>query len=85
MNEPSLQFEKTSNGYRLTAIQEVPLALEEVFPFFSDAHNLEKLTPPWVKFEMLTQPPIVMAEGLKIDYRLIIRRIPEFMFKRMSL
>jgi ligand-binding SRPBCC domain-containing protein len=28
----------------------LPRGLEEVFPFFSDAHNLETLTPPWSRF-----------------------------------
>ena len=43
---------------------------DEVFAFFSEAANLEKLTPPWMRFEILTPPPIRMAAGTKIAYRI---------------
>jgi hypothetical protein len=42
---------------------------EEVFPFFSDPRNLEKITPPWLKFEVLTAPSTMQAGSL-IDYRI---------------
>ena len=50
--------------------------LSDVFPFFSQARNLERLTPRWLRFEVLSEGPITMAEGCKIDYRLRIRGIP---------
>ena len=50
--------------------------LAEVFPFFSDAYNLEELTPPWLRFEVVTPRPIEMAVGTEIEYRLKIRGIP---------
>jgi ligand-binding SRPBCC domain-containing protein len=48
----------------------------EVFAFFGDAHNLEFLTPPWLKFEVLTPRPISMAPGTLIDYRIRIHGVP---------
>lgn len=54
----------------------LPRPREEVFPFFGDAHNLEAITPPWVKFQVLTPDPIVMRVGTLIDYRLRIRGFP---------
>ncbi len=54
----------------------VPAPLGEVFAFFSDAANLEKLTPPWVSFKILTPGPIVMKVGALIDYRIRIHGIP---------
>ena len=48
----------------------IPGRGEEVFPFFCDAFNLETITPPELRFEILTPPPIEMAEGARIRYRL---------------
>lgn len=54
----------------------LPQPLAHVFDFFSEARNLEELTPPWLRFQVLTPEPIEMREGLKIDYRLRLRGIP---------
>jgi ligand-binding SRPBCC domain-containing protein len=62
--------------HRLERSVTVPRPLEEVFPFFAEAANLEELTPPWLAFEIVTPRPIEMAEGTLIDYRLRVRGIP---------
>lgn len=54
----------------------VPRPVEEVFPFFADAHNLEAITPPFLHFRVLTPKPIQMAPGTRIDYRLRLHGIP---------
>jgi ligand-binding SRPBCC domain-containing protein len=54
----------------------LPRARSEVFPFFSEARNLEELTPSWLKFEVLTPPPIEMRPGALIDYRIKVHGIP---------
>lgn len=64
------------SGYRLTAETFVPRRLEEVFPFFADAMNLERITPPLLKFHVLTPPPIEMRTGKTIDYKLRINGLP---------
>ena len=44
----------------------LPRSRDEVFRFFSDAGNLEALTPPWLHFEILT-PGVVLRPGVRID------------------
>lgn len=46
--------------------------LQDVFAFFSDAYNLQKLTPPFLSFKVLTPAPIEMKPGTLIDYILKI-------------
>ena len=53
----------------------VPRPPAEVFAFFSDAHNLEQITPPWVRFQVVTPAPIVMRAGTLIDYKIRVRRL----------
>lgn len=50
--------------------------LDVVFPFFADAHNLQRITPPWLNFEVTSPSPIEMKPGQTIDYRLKVRGVP---------
>ena len=54
----------------------LPRPLEEVFPFFADAQNLEAITPNWMSFSIITPKPIEMRVGTLIDYKLRVRGIP---------
>lgn len=64
--------------------QFIPLPLEKVFSFFSDAKNLEKLTPPWLNFRVVSvtnragQPidTSAIGAGSLIDYKLKVHGLP---------
>lgn len=67
---------KRPGGYILNAECVVPASLDEVFEFYSNAMNLEKLTPPWMNFKVVSKPPIDMHEGRLIDYKLTVMGLP---------
>ena len=54
----------------------LPQPRERVFEFFADPRNLEKLTPAWLRFEVLDPESIQMDAGASIDYRLRLRGFP---------
>ncbi len=56
--------------------QFVPRPVEEVFAFFSDAANLQRLTPSRLSFKILSPLPIAMQSGAQIDYQLALFGIP---------
>lgn len=62
--------------WRLRTSLWVPQPPTAVFPFFAAAQNLERLTPGWLSFRILTPLPITMGEGTLIDYRIGIRGLP---------
>lgn len=56
--------------------QRVDRPLDEVFAFYADALNLERITPPWLGFRVVTPGPIEMGPGTLIEYRLRLHRLP---------
>ena len=62
--------------HHLETEMSIPRNLRDVFEFFSNASNLEVITPPEMRLEILTEMPIVMASGVLISYRLRILGCP---------
>jgi len=56
--------------------QRLPVPAERAFAFFGDAHNLEAITPPWLRFRVLTPGAIEMRPGALIEYRLRLHGLP---------
>lgn len=48
----------------------------DVFAFFSDAQNLEKITPPWLEFKIISISTPTIEKGTLLDYALKIHGIP---------
>jgi len=52
--------------------QLVPRPRSEVFRFFSDPANLERLTPKSLRFKILSSLPVKMRAGATIDYEITL-------------
>ena len=53
----------------------VPQPLPVVFEFFARPENLERITPPWLRFRILNPSPIEMKQGATVAYSLRVRGI----------
>lgn len=72
----SVTIARDERGNILETCLRIPRSIDQVFAVFADARNLERLTPPVLRFEVLTADPIVMRRGLLLDYRLRLHGIP---------
>ncbi len=77
-NAIEIHFETSPDGrcVRMETTQRLPPPRDQVFPFFANAMELERLTPQWLHFSVLTPAPIEMRVGTLIDYRLRVHGIP---------
>ena len=64
--------------YFLERRQLIQRPRSETFAFFSDTFNLERITPSFLRFRILTPPPIKMEAGAVIEYRLALFGAPVY-------
>lgn len=60
----------------LRTFLELARPVDEVFAFFADAGNLERITPPDLRFEFVTPLPVEMGRGTLLEYRLRLMGMP---------
>ena len=80
-NTPQLQecnptITRCGSEYTLVCRARIPRPVADVFPFFSDPRNLERITPDLLRFRIVGTPPERIEEGSLIDYALRIRGLP---------
>lgn len=56
--------------------QRLARPLSDVFAFFSQPRNLERITPPWLRFGMVGESPGELREGSMVSYRLRVHGVP---------
>jgi ligand-binding SRPBCC domain-containing protein len=70
--------------FLLWADQFVDRPVGEVFAFFAQAENLQRLTPDWLHFKILSIDPNPVREGTLIRYRLRWRVFPIYWTTRIT-
>ena len=69
--------------YILERTQTVHVSIEDAFGFFSQAGNLEEITPSWLRFEVLRAPD-ELCYGSLLAYRLELFRVPIHWLTRIA-
>jgi ligand-binding SRPBCC domain-containing protein len=64
------------NVHLLERAQCVPLDVDETFRFYSEVDNLERITPPWLRFRILDPRPDQLVAGAHLQYSLVLHFFP---------
>jgi ligand-binding SRPBCC domain-containing protein len=74
--DPEFRYDRELRCTVMNTSVFLPHPREHIFNFFSDAVQLERITPKWVNFQILTPTPIHIQKGTLIDYKIRLRGIP---------
>jgi ligand-binding SRPBCC domain-containing protein len=66
----------TMKTFRLQSQLWLPQPRQQIFEFFADPRNLDRLTPAWLKFRIETTDTRAFRRGTNLDYRLRIHGMP---------
>ncbi len=72
----SLEWDAKKSTFRLRSSVLLEHSRESLFAFFSDAFQLQRITPDWLNFRILTPAPIIIQRGSLIDYQIRLHGIP---------
>ena len=75
---------KKSMLHNLHSSMILPLPRSEVFPFFAEAFHLERITPPELRFHIITPQPILIEAGTLIEYKLCLFGISFYWLTRIA-
>ena len=62
--------------HRVERTLQVARPVDQVFPFFADAANLQAITPAFLRFRIITPMPVEMRVGARIEYALSLLGVP---------
>ena len=74
----------SAHSYRLLRTTHIPGEIGDVFRFFKDPHNLEAITPPWLRFRISSTSEPVVGKDTRIRYRLSLGGIPLWWESRIT-
>ena len=73
-----------STVHVLERTQFVPAPIDEVFRFFEDPMNLERITPPWLHCNVQSTTDETVRRGTEIQYRLRWQIFPMWWRSRIT-
>ncbi len=71
-----IELDRKLGKFELRTEVELPHPIDEVFAFFSDPANLQRITPPWLHFQVLTDLPAEISKGQTFEYKLRLHGVP---------